>query len=163
MIRSFLVCCTCFILSACSSSSNSGGLNSQKENNAIEEQRLLNINRKHEGVIVTDSGLQYSILEKSNGCKPDPDYKVAVHYKMLSVNSKKIIDSSYQRRKPSKFYLSKTIKGWREGVSMMNVGETWLFYIPSNLAYGTRGLSGTVAPNSLLISEVSLIDARCLS
>jgi FKBP-type peptidyl-prolyl cis-trans isomerase FkpA/FKBP-type peptidyl-prolyl cis-trans isomerase FklB len=117
-------------------------------------------NLKREGVVATDSGLQYQILEKSDGCKPDPDYKVKVHYEMLSAKSKKIIDSSYQRGNPSKLQLPKMIKGWREGVGMMKVGETWELYIPADLAYGSKG-SAAVAPNSVLISKITLIDAHC--
>lgn len=52
------------------------------------------------------------------------------------------------------------IKGWREGVTMMNIGESWELYIPPHLAYGSKGSSG-VAPNSVLISQITLIDARC--
>jgi len=121
----------------------------------------LSINLKREGVVETDSGLQYKILEQSDGCKPDPDYKVTVHYKMLSPKSKQIIDSSYERGKPDKFKLSKMVKGWREGVPMMKVGETWELYMPAHLAYGSKGNPGVVAPDSLLISKIKLVDARC--
>jgi FKBP-type peptidyl-prolyl cis-trans isomerase FkpA/FKBP-type peptidyl-prolyl cis-trans isomerase FklB len=138
-------------------------LYSPEEANAIKAKHWLILNLKREGVVATDSGLQYKILEQSDGCKPDTDYKVTVHYKMLSVKSKRIIDSSYQRGNPDKFTLSKMVKGWREGVPMMKVGETWELYIPSDLAYGSRGLPGNVAPNSALISQITLVDARCQS
>jgi FKBP-type peptidyl-prolyl cis-trans isomerase FkpA/FKBP-type peptidyl-prolyl cis-trans isomerase FklB len=121
----------------------------------------LALNLKREGVIATESGLQYKILKQSSGCKPDTDYKVTVHYKMFSAKSKQIIDSSYQRGDPSKLKLSKMIKGWREGVPMMKVGETWELYIPADLAYGSRGSPGSVAPNSVLISQIKLVDAHC--
>jgi len=143
---------------ACSSSNNSGSLYTPEEINA----NWLAMNLKREGVVGTDSGLQYKILEKSTGCKPDYDYKVTVHYKMLAARSKKIIDSSYKRGGPDKFQLSKMVKGWREGVPMMKVGETWELYIPPHLAYGRRGSPGSVPPNSVLISEITLVDAHCL-
>jgi FKBP-type peptidyl-prolyl cis-trans isomerase FkpA/FKBP-type peptidyl-prolyl cis-trans isomerase FklB len=132
------------------------------EINGIKAKNWLIKNRKRDGVVVTDSGLQYKILEQSSGCKPDPNYKVSVHYKMLSVKSKKIIDSSYQRGNPDKFQLSKMIKGWREGVPMMNVGATWELYLPPHLAYGIKGSPGSVAPNSVLVSQITLVDARCM-
>jgi FKBP-type peptidyl-prolyl cis-trans isomerase FkpA/FKBP-type peptidyl-prolyl cis-trans isomerase FklB len=145
----------------CSSGNKSGSLYSTEEINAIKAKNWLAMNLKRDGVKVTDSGLQYKVLEQSTGCNPDPDDKVTVHYKMLSVNSKKIIDSSYQRGNPNEFQLSKMIKGWREGVPMMKTGETWELYLPPHLAYGTRGLPGSVAPNSVLVSQITLVDAHC--
>ncbi len=152
----------CIFMLGCASSKNSNNLYSQEEANAIKGKHWLTMNLKREGVIATDSGLQYKILEQSAGCEPDPDYKVTVHYQMLSVESKQIIDSSYQRGNPDKFKLSNMVKGWREGVPMMKVGESWEFYIPSDLAYGSRGLPGSVAPNSVLVSQITLVNARCL-
>ena len=157
LIRTLFVSFACTLMFGCASSNNSGSLYSPEEIN----EHWFKMNLKREGVVATDSGLQYKILEHSAGCKPDADYKVTVHYKMLSAKSKKIIDSSYQRGKPDKFQLSKMIKGWREGVPMMKVGETWELYIPPHLAYGSRGSPGSVAPNSVLISQITLVDARC--
>jgi FKBP-type peptidyl-prolyl cis-trans isomerase FklB len=156
LIRTFFVSVACFLMFGCASSNNSSSMYSSEQINA----HWFKKNLKREGVVATDSGLQYQILEQGTGCKPDPDYKVTVHYKMVSAKTKKIIDSSYQRGGPDKFQLSKMVKGWREGVPMMKVGETWEFYIPPHLAYGSRGSSG-VAPNSVLISQITLVDARC--
>jgi len=161
LIRTLSVSLVCSLLFSCASSNNSGSLYTAAEINGIKAKNWLIKNGKRDGVIVTDSGLQYKILEQSRGCKPDPDYKVTVHYKMLSVKSKKIIDSSYQRGNPDQFQLSKMVKGWREGVPMMNVGATWELYLPPHLAYGIKGLPGSVAPNSVLISQITLVDARC--
>jgi FKBP-type peptidyl-prolyl cis-trans isomerase FkpA/FKBP-type peptidyl-prolyl cis-trans isomerase FklB len=161
LIRTLFVSFVCTLMFGCASSSNPGSLYTQEEANEIKGRHWLTMNLKKEGVVATDSGLQYKILEQSSGCKPDTDYKVTVHYKMLSVKSKKIIDSSYKRGNPDRFQLSKMVKGWREGVPMMKVGETWDFYIPSHLAYGSKGIPGSVAPNSVLISEITLVDARC--
>ncbi len=161
LIRTLFISLTCSFIFGCASSNNSGSLYNSKEANAIKAKHWLTFNLKRKGVVATASGLQYQILEQSAGCKPDPDYKVTVHYKMLSVKSKQIIDSSYQRGTPNKFQLSKMIKGWREGVPMMRVGETWEFYIPPHLAYGSRGLPGAVAANSALVSKITLVNARC--
>jgi len=161
LIRTLLVSFVCTSILGCASSKSSGGLYNLAEANAIKGKHWLRMNLKREGVVATDSGLQYKILEESTGCKANTNYKVTVHYKMLSVQSKKIIDSSYQRGNPEKFLLSKMVKGWREGVPMMKVGETWELYLPPHLAYGSKGAPGSVAPNSVLISEITLVDARC--
>jgi FKBP-type peptidyl-prolyl cis-trans isomerase FkpA/FKBP-type peptidyl-prolyl cis-trans isomerase FklB len=161
LIRSLSVSLACILLFSCASSNNSGSLYTAAEINGIKAKNWLSINLKREGVKATESGLQYKIFEQSTGCKPDTDYKITVHYKMLSVKSKQIIDSSYQRGNPDKFQLAKMIKGWREGVPLMNVGATWELYIPPHLAYGIKGLPGSVAPNSVLVSQITLVDAHC--
>ena len=158
LIRTLFVSLSCSLMFACASSNNSDGGYSMEKLNA----HWFKMNLKREGVVETSSGLQYKILEKSSGCKPDTHFNITVHYKMLSANRKQLIDSSYQRGHPSDFKLSNMIKGWREGVPMMNVGESWELYIPSQLAYGSQG-SPAVAPNSLLISQIKLINARCES
>jgi len=152
---------TCLLMFLTACASNGTYTYTEAEVNSIKARNWLAINLKREGVQQTESGLQYRILKTSSGCQPDPDYKVTVHYNMISLVSKKVIDSSFKRGTPNKFKLSKMIKGWREGVPMMKIGETWEFYIPADLAYGEKGLIGNVAPNSLLVSEVNLVAARC--
>lgn len=89
--RTLFVSFACSLMFGCASSNNTGSVYSAEEINA----HWFKKNLKREGVMLTDSGLQYKILEKSEGCKPDPDYEVTVHYKMLSARTKQIIDSSY--------------------------------------------------------------------
>ena len=161
LLRALFISFICTLFLGCASSTNSNSLYSLEDVNAIKGKHWLAMNLKREGVKATDSGLQYKVLKQSTGCNPDPDYRVTVHYTMMLAESKKVIDSSYQRGNPDKFELSKMIKGWREGVPMMKVGEIWELYIPSDLAYGSRGLSGSVGPNSALVSQITLIDARC--
>jgi FKBP-type peptidyl-prolyl cis-trans isomerase FklB len=156
-IRIVLLCAIISLLMSCSSPNKY----TPERVNLIKANNWMLVNGKREGVIQTESGLQYKILKASEGCKPNPDYKVTVHYDMFSEHARKIVDSSYSRQVPAKFKLSQLIKGWREGVPLMNVGETWEFYIPPNLGYGTRGTDG-VAPNTVLISKIDLIAAgRC--
>lgn len=156
LIRNLFVSLLCFLLFSCASTKKPGSAYSPEKFNA----HWFKVNLKREGVVATGSGLQYKVLQESKGCKPDTDYEIKVHYIMLSANRKRVIDSSYQRGGPSDFKLSKMIKGWREGVPMMKVGERWEFYIPPNLAYGSKALSGIPA-HSILISEITLVDARC--
>jgi FKBP-type peptidyl-prolyl cis-trans isomerase FkpA/FKBP-type peptidyl-prolyl cis-trans isomerase FklB len=158
LVSKIFILLTSLSIVGCSSQSNS--LYDQKSANAIKAKHWLSLNAKREGVMQTESGLQYIILKKTDGCYPDDGYKVKVHYKMVSVQSKSVVDSSYDRGQPSEFKLSKTIKGWREGVPMMRVGEIWELYIPSDLGYGPKGLGRDVPPNSVLVSQVHLVSAR---
>jgi len=158
LISNCFTALVCLFVVGCSSQSNS--TYDQKSANAIKAKHWLSQNAKREGVVQTESGLQYKILKKTDGCFPDDGYKVTVHYKMVSVQAKTVVDSSYDRGQPSEFKLAKTVKGWREGVPMMRVGEIWELYLPADLAYGSKGLGRDVPPNSVLVSQIHLISAR---
>ena len=113
-------------------------------------------NAKKEGVIVTDSGLQYEILEKGEGATPAPTDSVTVHYVGKKINGDEF-DSSYSRGGPSTFLLSQLISGWVEAIQLMNVGSKYRLVLPPKLAYGPYG-SGSVGPNEVLVFEVELLD-----
>jgi FKBP-type peptidyl-prolyl cis-trans isomerase len=123
--------------------------------NAAEGDAFLLANRAKEGVIVTDSGLQYSVVDMGTGPKPAATDKVRVHYRGTLLNGEEF-DSSYARGEPISFELNKVIPGWTEGVQLMPVGSKFMFYIPSDLAYGPAG-GGPIGPNSTLIFQVELL------
>ena len=113
-------------------------------------------NAKREGVKVTDSGLQYEVLTSAEGEKPGAEDTVKVHYRGTLLDGTEF-DSSYKRNEPAVFPLSRVIRGWTEGLQQMNVGSKFKFYIPSELAYGTRS-TGLITSNSTLIFEVELLE-----
>lgn len=113
-------------------------------------------NAKREGVLVTDSGLQYEVLTQGEGAKPVAADTVKVHYKGTLLDGTEF-DSSYSRGEPAVFPLARVITGWTEGVQLMNVGSKFKFVIPSDLAYGERN-TGIITTNSTLIFEVELLD-----
>ena len=123
--------------------------------NAAEGDKFLLENRGKEGVQVTDSGLQYKVIEMGDGPKPAASDKVTVHYRGSLLNGTEF-DSSYARNQPMTFQLDQVIPGWTEGVQLMPVGSKFMFYIPPNLAYGAGG-SGPIGPNSTLVFEVELL------
>lgn len=124
--------------------------------NAAEGDKFLLENRVKDGVVVTDSGLQYKVLEMGDGQKPAATDRVKVHYRGTLLSGEEF-DSSYARNEPITFALDKVIPGWTEGVQLMPVGSKFMFYIPSNLAYGPAG-GGPIGPNATLIFEVELLD-----
>ncbi|MDZ4730971.1 MAG: FKBP-type peptidyl-prolyl cis-trans isomerase [Xanthomonadales bacterium] len=124
-------------------------------NNATEGDKFLLENRVKEGVQVTDSGLQYKVIDLGTGPKPQATDKVRVHYQGTLLNGEEF-DSSYARGEPISFELDKVIPGWTEGVQLMPVGSKFMFYIPPALAYGPAG-GGPIGPNATLIFQVELL------
>lgn len=114
-------------------------------------------NAKKDGIIVTESGLQYEVLTEGEGEKPTAASKVKVHYHGTTIDGE-VFDSSVDRGEPVEFPLNGVIKGWTEGVQLMPVGSKFKFYIPSELAYGTRGAGAQIGPNSALVFEVELLE-----
>ncbi len=123
--------------------------------NAAEGDKFLLENRAKEGVVVTDSGLQYQVIETGKGPKPAATDKVTVHYRGTLLNGEEF-DSSYSRGEPISFELDKVIAGWTEGVQLMPVGSKFMFFIPPDLAYGAAG-GGPIGPNATLIFQVELL------
>lgn len=113
-------------------------------------------NAKRAGVIVTESGLQYEILKNAEGSKPKATDTVKVNYLGTLLDGTEF-DSSYARNKPATFPLNRVIKGWTEGVQLMNSGAKYKFYVPSDLAYGARS-TGKISSHSTLIFEVELLE-----
>ncbi|MFH0938537.1 MAG: FKBP-type peptidyl-prolyl cis-trans isomerase [Planctomycetota bacterium] len=132
------------------------GAESAMETNKAAGEAFLAENKKKEGVVTTDSGLQYKALQEGTGEKPKATDKVQVHYRGTTIKGKEF-DSSYARKEPIVFALNEVIKGWTEGVQLMKTGAKYQFFIPSDLAYGPRGAPPAIGPNETLIFEVELL------
>lgn len=106
------------------------------------------------------SGVIVIIEGKSTGApKPNPSSSVTVHYEG-SLTDGTVFDSSYKRGSPATFPLSGVIPCWTQGVSAMSVGDKAVLTCPSNLAYGARGVPGTIPPNAVLKFKVELIEIK---
>lgn len=123
---------------------------------ASAELDYLEANRKKSGVMVTQSGLQYRVLQKGSGRKPSVTDAVEVHYKGSLITGK-VFDSSYARGQSISFPLNRVIAGWTEGLQLMNEGAKYELVIPSNLGYGTLGASNSIPANATLIFVVELL------
>lgn len=125
------------------------------EANMAASQAFLAENKQREGVQTTDSGLQYEVLEAGDGESPTAASEVRVHYRGTLVDGE-VFDTSYDGD-PVEFQLGQVIKGWTEGLQLMEEGAKYKFFLPPDLAYGERA-PAAIGPNQALIFEVELLD-----
>ena len=106
----------------------------------------------------TSSGLQYEDTVVGTGVEAVAGKGVEVHYTGTLADGTKF-DSSHDRKKPFSFPLGakQVIAGWDEGVAGMKVGGTRKLVIPGHLAYGSRGVPGTIPANAVLTFVVELL------
>lgn len=126
------------------------------EENAAEEKTFMAENKKKTGVKVSDSGLQYEVITEGKGEFPGENNRVRVHYEGSLLNGQ-VFDSSIRRGEPAEFGVTQVIPGWTEALKMMKPGSKHRLFIPSALAYGSRGAGGSIPPNAALIFEVELL------
>ena len=133
--------------------------NEQSSANLKAGQEFLEANKNKPGVISLSSGLQYEIITEGTGARPSAISNVTCHYHGTLIDGT-VFDSSVQRGQPATFPLNKVIKGWTEGLQLMNTGSKWKFFIPPHLGYGDRQVSPQIGPNSTLIFDVELLDVK---
>ena len=108
----------------------------------------------------TESGLQYFVLKEGTGeAKPAASSHVTVNYEGKLLDGT-VFDSSYSRNKSIDFPLGNVIKGWTEGVQLMQKGSVYIFKVPPHLGYGSQGAGGVIPPDSTLIFQIELIDFK---
>ena len=128
----------------------------QGEVNRKNGEAFLSENAKREGIKVTESGLQYEVLESGKGDSPKASDNVEVHYTGKLIDGT-VFDSSVERGVPASFGVTQVIPGWVEALQLMHEGDKWRLYIPADLAYGPNGAGGVIGPNMTLIFDVELL------
>ncbi|MDX9695345.1 MAG: FKBP-type peptidyl-prolyl cis-trans isomerase [Bacteroidales bacterium] len=130
------------------------------EKNLEEGKKFLEENKKREGVITTESGLQYEIITEGTGKSPSATSIVRTHYRGTLLDGT-VFDSSYENGTPIEFPLNGVIKGWTEGLQYMKEGGKYKLYLPTELAYGMNVRpGGKIQPNMALIFEIELIEVK---
>lgn len=124
---------------------------------ANPNQAYLEENKAKDGVHVTDSGLQYRVIEAGEGPSPKPADIVTVHYAGKLVDGSEF-DSSYRRGQPAQFGVGQVIPGWQEALQLMQTGSKFELVIPSDIAYGDQGAGGVIPGGATLIFEVELLE-----
>lgn len=126
------------------------------ETNLAKGEAFLAENKGKDGVVTTESGLQYEVLQPGTGATPTADDRVTVHYRGTLLDGTEF-DSSYERGEPAAFEVGKIIPGWTEALQLMKVGAKYRLFIPPPLAYGENGAGDVIGPNATLIFEVELL------
>ncbi|GAA3919915.1 FKBP-type peptidyl-prolyl cis-trans isomerase [Litoribacillus peritrichatus] len=129
----------------------------ESEANIALANEFLAKNAEREGVKVTESGLQFEVLVEGKGEIPEATSTVKTHYHGTFIDGR-MFDSSVERGEPATFPVNGVIRGWTEALTMMPVGSKWKLFIPSELAYGSQGASGSIPPNTALVFEVELLE-----
>jgi FKBP-type peptidyl-prolyl cis-trans isomerase FklB len=127
--------------------------------NKQEGEEFLAANKTKEGVVTLPSGLQYKILKAGEGNKPTGNDIVFCNYRGSTLDGKEF-DSSYRRGKPSPFKFARVMEGWKQALRLMPVGSKWQVWVPPDLAYGIRGASNVIEPNSTLVFDLELVSIR---
>ena len=133
--------------------------NGKSTANLKEGEDFLAVNKTKEGIVETQSGLQYQVLTLGAGDKPKATDTVTCHYHGTLINGT-VFDSSVQRGQPASFPLNRVISGWTEGLQLMPTGSKFRFFLHPTLAYGDRQVSAVIGANSTLIFDVELISFK---
>jgi len=133
------------------------------EDNKKTGETFLADNAKKEGIVTLANGVQYRTLKKGDGKSPKIDDNVQVHLKGMLLNGDQFF-SSYSLNQPSTFPVGRVIRGLKDALLQMKVGDKWQIFIPAELAFGKEGntpaapgLPG-VGPNEVVIYEIELLD-----
>jgi len=121
--------------------------------------QFMEANAARDEVSITDSGLQYEVLETGSGDKPGPGSTVVTHYHGTFVDGR-VFDSSVERGEPAEFGVNQVIPGWTEALQMMSVGDKWRIACPPTLAYGDQGAGDSIPPGTALVFEIHLIEIK---
>ncbi|PID75962.1 MAG: hypothetical protein CSB23_00935 [Deltaproteobacteria bacterium] len=132
-------------------------LEEMKKKNLAAGQEFLEKNKKVDGVIVTDSGLQYQVLKEGSGEKATAEDVVKVEYVGTFIDGTEF-DSTALHGQPAEFPVGQVIPGWKEALTLMNPGSKLRVVIPSELAYGEMGAPPRIEPNSVLVFEMELLE-----
>ncbi len=123
--------------------------------NLKEGEEFLKQNKTADGVITLPSGLQYKIIKEGTGVRPKATDRVVVNYRGTTLDGKEF-DSSYKRGRPATFGLNQIIKGWSEALKLMKTGSKWKLFIPSKIAYGSKG-DRNMGSNATLLFDIELL------
>jgi FKBP-type peptidyl-prolyl cis-trans isomerase FklB len=128
------------------------------EENKKKGEAFLAENKTKDGVVTLPSGVQYKVLKAGDGKKPTDGDTVECYYRGILLNGTEF--TSTEPGKPATLKVEILPDGWKEALKLMPKGSKWQIFVPSQLAYGQRGVGADIGPNETLIFEVALLDIK---
>lgn len=128
------------------------------EDNKKKSEAFLTENKTKEGVMALPSGVQYKIFKAGSGKKPIDSDVVQVYYRGTLLDGTEF--DATEPSQPADLKVSSLIAGWKEALRLMPTGSKWQIFIPSQLAYGERGVGSDIGPNEMLVFEVELLAVK---
>jgi FKBP-type peptidyl-prolyl cis-trans isomerase len=128
-------------------------------NNRKAGEEFLLRNAEKENVTETVSGLQYAILEQTDGRKPFREDEVTIHQRALLLDGK-ILEDTYRKNEPDKVKLPELIEGLQEGLQLMGEGSRYRFWVPPELGWGRKGTGNKIPPNAVLMFDIRLLNVE---
>ena len=125
-------------------------------NNRAAGEDFLEQNAKKAGVLETESGLQYMVVESTEGQHPDAWSTVELHQRALLLNGT-LLEDTYRLKQTSTLALNELIEGLQEGLQLMSVGSRYKFWVPADLAWGRKGTGNKIPPNAVLHFDIRLV------
>ena len=119
-------------------------------------QDWLNENAFKNGTTTYPSGLQIRMISKGDEKHATDSSEVTCNYEAKLIDGR-VVDSTYVKGKPARLSLDKVIPGFREGVKLIGEGGKAEFALPSDLAYGEKGLGKVVPPFATLIYTLEIL------
>lgn len=126
-------------------------------NNRKAGEEFLAQNIQKAGVCETASGLQYLIVDDQKGSKPGLYDTVKIHQRALLLDGK-ILEDTYRQNQPDKVQIDELIDGLQEGLTMMDLGSRYKFWVPADLAWGRKGTANKIPPNAVLSFDIRLVE-----
>jgi FKBP-type peptidyl-prolyl cis-trans isomerase FkpA len=125
-------------------------------NNRKAGEDILLQNNQKPGIVETESGLQYLVVDEKEGDKPDALSTVELHQRALLLNGT-VLEDTYRANQTSIVPLDELIDGLQEGVQLMCVGSRYKFWVPAELAWGRKGTGNKIPPNAVLHFDIRLV------
>ena len=136
---------------------------SKEAETASLKEYLKNLTDLGYNIDTTSMGVYYVVKEKGTGAYALPGDTLTVGYSGYFVSGF-LFDSSSINNVDGKwtFILGNPpmIKGWDDGMKVMNKNSVVQFIIPSDLAYGANGLPGAIEPYKTLVFVVKMFEIK---
>lgn len=154
--RSIPVMVALLLLTLLTGCGNSADQTGPAAENLAKGKAFMEQNGAKEGIVTLESGIQYRIVTKGSGKSPKLTDLVLIRSRGKHLDGTTFSDS-YAENKPEKMLVKHTILGWKKILPLMSAGSKWTVYLPTHMAFSSRGIEALIEPNETLIFEIELV------